>query len=144
MEDVRWFKKLLSNFSDDIWRMSQISRELQEYRKAIQFQWDDEASRELNTRYSNPHEEDDKKMMEMLHAQEKKLDRLNTHLISLYEILIKLNLLSSEVERLLGKVKNEMNRAYANYDVYKENHSMSKSQLPKVYDLIAKANSMGS
>ncbi|MCK5019497.1 MAG: hypothetical protein KAS32_20730 [Candidatus Peribacteraceae bacterium] len=142
MEDVRWFKKILSNLTDVVWRMGQISRELQDYRNDIQYQWEDEASRELNNRYSNPQEDESKKMLKMLHFQVEKLDLLSTHLTSVYEILIKVNSLSSEVERLLERVKNEMDRAYANYGNYKENYSISKNLLPKVYDLIGKANSM--
>ena len=46
-----------------IWFIQQCSRELQNFRSDIRSSWEDEASKELNSRYLNPHEDDNQEMI---------------------------------------------------------------------------------
>lgn len=142
MEDVRWFGKLLSKFDDEIWRMGQVFRQLQEYRKDIRRQWDDAASRKINSRYLNPHEEDTQKMIKDLIDQKQKLGEINKCLALVHDQGVQANIFSLEIESILCKAQDEIKRSYANYDIHREKYLASKNKLPKVYELINKADSM--
>src|SRR5688572_5389709 len=50
--------ELLNSLDDAIWSLTQASRVLQELRRDISVVWEDEAAREINSRYLNPHETD--------------------------------------------------------------------------------------
>ncbi len=141
MEDIRWFENVVKNSSDSLWRMGQISRVLQDYRKDIQYQWDDNASKELNLRYLNPHEDEDRKMMNLFQLHEEILKQLIHCISQIHEKFLELNQLWSDLERIKIKIRDEIKNAYANYDLYKENYSKSENLLPVIDDLIEKANS---
>lgn len=142
MEDVRWYERLISDFAEERWRAKQISRELQEYRNDLHLQWNDEASRELNGRYLNPHEDESNEMFQALQEQIVVLNQICQLLESIYKKSIEVNQLSLEISIILLDAINEINRAYSHYDVYKNNYSIAKSILPKIYDSIDNANCM--
>lgn len=54
---------------DDLWRLQQQSRYLQQYRSELQPAWDDTAARDLNRRYFEPHARGDAKMRQAFMAQ---------------------------------------------------------------------------
>ncbi len=65
--------------------MAQKMRMLEEYRQDNRKRWDDEASRDLNRRYLNPHEEDLQQMLEFLYSQHNALTKADEQLDSAYK-----------------------------------------------------------
>src|SRR4051794_7183658 len=54
---------------NDLWLLEQQSRALQECRRDLAWVWNDEAARELNRRYLDPHAADDGQLHRALHQE---------------------------------------------------------------------------
>lgn len=128
-------------FNDALWRMSQQSRRLQELRREIEGIWDDNAARELNTRYLHPHQEDDLQMGLSYREQQDKLGQAQLKVTAAQEHEASVERLSSQITDTLDIAEEEMQNAHRGYDLYLSYQAESRSQLPLVQDYIRRANS---
>lgn len=144
MEETTWYAKQRSQMEETLWYMEQRSRSLKDYRKDRQRQWDDQASRDINRRYLNPHEEDTQQMLQLLKQQQTLLKQADRQIESARDCRVKIEKLSEEIERLLQFTQQDIQRTYSDYYVYLDNHLEAKSLLPKIRKLIHQANQVGS
>jgi hypothetical protein len=128
---------------DLLWSMEQESRTLQELRKDIGGIWQDEASRELTSRYLDPHETEDQTMLAGLDHQKEALDNSEARLASAathgrhaeeYSVLVMDGLKSTE---------QELQNSYGSYDQYVHYNSDARGKIPEIYALISQANTAG-
>ena len=124
-------------------RMQHKSRHLQEYRKDIRGAWQDEAANTLNTRYLNPHEDDDRKMIEFLQEQVQGLEKANEELNQAKEHALEADRYSQQVEHFLEQEKQEVKRSRHSYDLSIEYYGLTQAELSNIDQLIQKANSCG-
>ncbi|ETR65830.1 MAG: hypothetical protein OMM_13652 [Candidatus Magnetoglobus multicellularis str. Araruama] len=86
MENLNWFTNQLSSFENEIWYANQHSRRLQDFRDKLRVKWADNASKELNKRYFNPHEQDLSKMLSQYKAERLNLIEMQSHASAAYEM----------------------------------------------------------
>jgi hypothetical protein len=125
---------------DILWAITQESRVLQELRKDIRGIWDDEAARELNSQYLNPHESEDSQMLDGLNQQQDALNLSKEKLESAETSLCQAEEISVDIVDVLESTEKEINNAYSYHDTYIQYHSEAKSIFPAVYKLINQAN----
>lgn len=123
-----------------LWAMTQQSRVLQELRREIQPLWDDEASREINSRYLNPHEDDDRQMLSELAAQKEALDQTDASLAAARAQAVRADELAAEVRDWLGHTEEETNNSYTTYDLFVRYNSSAAANFPTIKQLINDAN----
>lgn len=140
MSEANWYTKQLTQMVENLWYLQQRGRTLQEYRLDNHRRWDDEAARELNSRYFNPHEEDTQQVLQSLKQQHNKLNEAHSLLIFANDKAEEANKLSEEIAQLLDITQQEMQKSYINYNVYRENHCAAKALLPSIHALIFQAN----
>jgi hypothetical protein len=125
-----------------LWYTKQQSRLLQEFRQEIQGFWDDEAARDINMRYLNPHQDDDKGMMDGFQGQSNALEEAKVKLSSANEHALQATKLSQEVAELLESTQQEVDIAHQFEEQYQEHHSIARSLLPQIAQSITLANSV--
>jgi hypothetical protein len=140
MEEAIWYEKQLAQMAETLWYLQQRSRILQEYRLDNHRRWDDEAARELNSRYFNPHEEDSEQILQSLKQQHATLNDAHARLILAANLALEANKLSAEISQLLDITQQELQKSYIDYDVYRENHAAATTLLPGIRALIFQAD----
>jgi len=123
-----------------LWSLSQQSRGLQNVRKDIGHVWDDEASREINSRYLNPHEQDDGRMQTAMNEQRELLNQAGRKLESTKELARQIEECAAMVAEKLRFAEHDMDNAYSNYDLYVQYNAEARSKFPLVQELISHAN----
>lgn len=123
-----------------LWKMAQQSRVLQELRRDIQSVWDDEAAREINNRYLDPHQYDDQQMLAALNEQKNILDQATLKLVSVHTHALRANQLAEEVTEKLRLTEQDVKNAHSSYDLYIHYNSDAQSRIPLVRRLISQAN----
>jgi len=126
---------------DLLWSMTQESRVLQELRKDIRGIWNDDAAREINSRYLDPHETDDQQMLLGLNQQKETLDQSKSNLESTETYAHQVEDYAAMVVDNLNSTEQEVNTAYSYYDMYAHYHSEARSRFPIIHELINQANS---
>lgn len=127
-------------FEETIWRMAQQSRVLQELRREIQPVWDDNAAREMDSRYLNPHAGDDERMLEQLRQQQASLESSSVQLTTAQENGRRADELATVVIEQLRFTNQDLQGAYGHYDVYARYHAEARSKFPQIQALIREAN----
>ena len=125
---------------DLLWSITQESRVLQELRKDIRGIWDDEAARELTSRYFDPHENEDQRMLAELNQQKNDLDQSQAKLESIKTYMRQVEEHAASVAEGLKVIEQEMSSAYGNYDTYAHYNSEARSKFPAIQKLISQAN----
>lgn len=125
---------------ETLWKMSQQSRELQDLRREVGVIWDDEASRELNKRYLDPHADDDQAMRESLAQQDAALDQADGSLRSSREHALRAERLALEVSEWLREVEQHLNSAYDYYDLFMRYKTAASERFPVIERLLSDAN----
>ncbi len=125
---------------ETLWLMKQHSRQLQDYRKDIRGTWDDEAAKELNSHYLNPHEEDNQDMLKSLQQQQQKLEKAATELIKANEQALEADRRSRQVQHFLELTRQDVNLAYQYYERSREYHAATQAEFPIIERLIKQAN----
>jgi hypothetical protein len=129
-----------SALEETLWLMSQQSRVLQDLRKDVSRVWDDEAAREVNSRYLNPHEQDDARMRGEMDEQRQLLERAGRELESAKEFAQQADECAAAVAEKLRFAEQDMDSAYSNFDLYVHYNAESNSKFPVVQELIRRAN----
>ena len=125
---------------DILWRMVQQSRVLQELRREIQPVWDDNAAREVDNRYLNPHAGDDERLLEQLHLQDESLDQSAMQLTAAQEDDQRAAEQAVVAMEQLRFANQDLQGAYGHYDVYARYHVAARGKFPQVQSLIREAN----
>lgn len=126
---------------DLLWSLTQESRTLQELRQDIKGVWQDEAARELTSRYLDPHENEDQQMLVELKRQKDSLDQSRLNLVSAEGHARQAEENAALVAEGLKSTQEELRSAYANYDTYAQYNAESRSKFPLIQKLINQANS---
>lgn len=128
------------NMEDSIWSMTQESRVLQELRKDIRGVWQDEAARELTSRYLDPHESEDQQMLAGLNQQKMNLDQSHIKLKAAEDLARQAEEYATLVSEGLKDTEQEFHAAYSNYDMYAKYNSEARSKFPDINRLISQAD----
>ena len=128
---------------DLLWSMTQESRALQELRLDIGGFWQDEAARELISRFLDPHETEDQHMLAGLNRQKDALDQSNTRLASAESHGQHAEECSVLIVEGLKSTEQDLQSAYRTYDHYVHYNSEARSKLPAIQNLIRQANDAG-
>lgn len=129
-----------SALEETLWLMSQQSRVLQDLRKDVGRVWDDEAAREINSRFLNPHEEDDVRMRSEMNEQRQLLERAGRELESAREFAQQADECAAAVAEKLQFAEQDMDSAYSSFDLYVHYNAEANSKFPAVRELIHRAN----
>jgi glutamine synthetase adenylyltransferase len=124
-----------------LWSMKQESRVLQELRKEIRGIWDDEAARELTSRYLDPHESEDQQMLAALNQQNDSLDASQAKLGSAETYARQVEEHAEVVAERLKSTEQEVSSAYSYHDIFAHYNSEAHSTFPAVQRLVNQANS---
>lgn len=131
---------VVRTLEETLWPLSQQSRSLQDLRRDISHVWNDEAAREINSRYLNPHEGDNSRMQTALNKQKELLEQASQKLESTKEFAQQIEECAAVVTEKLRFVEQDMDNAYSNYDLYVQYNSDARSKFPLVQELISHAN----
>jgi hypothetical protein len=129
-----------SALEETLWSMSQQSRVLQELRQEIGRVWDDEAAREMNSRFLNPHEQDDARMRGAMNDQTELLKRAGRELDSAKDFARQIDECAAAVAERLRFAEQDMDSAYSNFDLYVHYNAEAVAKFPVVQELIRRAN----
>lgn len=130
-----------NGLEDALWSLGQRSRVLQELRKDISYVWRDEASREINGRYLNPHESDSDDMVVALGQHHEGLKTVDKHLSTAQELDREVARIATIVEEKVRFANEDLDLSYSAYDQFVHENAESRSRVPGVYELIDRANS---
>ncbi len=127
---------------DLLWLMKQQSRVLQELRLNTQGVWQDEAARELSSRYLTPHEDEDQYMLAGFSQQYEAIEQSKTRIITAEEHAVQSGNYAEIVDEELKLTEQELQGSYGNYDTYVRYHAEARSKFPIIQDLLDQANSV--
>ena len=127
--------------SDNLWHLMQQSRSLQDFRKEIRLSWDDQASKEINKRYLDPHEEENNYLLDKLRKLSENVALNEKKYKSISNIIREAGALSVELSKLLQNVQEDIQIAYTHHDQSLEDIEVSKKRIKDTAELIDKANS---
>ncbi len=130
----------MNHMEDMLWSMTQESRTLQDLRKDIRGIWQDEAARELNSRYLDPHETEDQQVLAGLNRQKDALDHAMAKLASAENAVRQTEEYGTSVAEGLKSTEQESQSAYENYNTNARYNSEARSKFPEVKRLIDQAN----
>ena len=131
----------LNSFDDVLWSVTQQSRVLQDLRRDIRIVWEDEAAREINSRYLNPHEADDLSMREEMKEQSELLKQAGHKVTAANEFGRQVEDLSKTVAERSQFARQDLDNAYSSYDVFVQYNADARSKFPTIRQLINRANS---
>lgn len=123
-----------------LWFLGKRSQTLQHFRADIRGTWDDEAAKDLNLRYLNPHEEDNQQMLASLQYQQGQIHRTQTELEAAHQHSIKAEYHSQQVQQSLRHQVQESQQAYHCLGVATESYKNAQASLPAIEHLMHKAN----
>ncbi|HEX7333179.1 MAG TPA: hypothetical protein VF290_16865 [Pyrinomonadaceae bacterium] len=131
----------LSSLDDALWSAAQQSRVLQDLRRDIRIAWDDEAAREINSRYLNSHEADDLSIREEIKEQDELLKQAD-HKVDTSQ---KLSRQAEDFSKTAGErsqfARQDLDNAYSSYDVFVQYNADARAKFPTIQQLIKRANS---
>lgn len=128
---------------DLLWSMTQGSRVLQELRKDIRGVWDDEATRELTSRYLDPQEIEDQHMLAGLNQQMATLDQSQAKLESAQNYSRQVEEHAEVVSERLKSTDQEMKTSHGYVNTFEHYHSEARATFPAVQSLLDQANVVG-
>ena|SRR5690242_18830524 len=131
----------LNSFDDSLWSVTQQSRVLQDLRRDIRIVWEDEAVREINSRYLNPHEADDLSMKEELKEQVELLKQAGHKVTAANEFARQVEEFSKTVAERGQFARQDLDNAYSSYDVFVQYNADARAKFPTIRQLISRANS---
>jgi hypothetical protein len=124
-----------------LWSATQQSRVLQELRRDISIVWEDQAARDINGRYLNPHETDDLSMREGISEQAERLKQAKDRC----EVAKNLGQQAEEFSLTIAErtkfARQDLVNAYSSFDVFVQYNADARSKFPTIQRLIDNANS---
>jgi hypothetical protein len=131
----------LNSLDDALWSVTQQSRVLQDLRRDIRIVWEDEAAREVNGRYLNPHETDDLSMREETKEQSELLKQAGQKVTAANEFARQVEEFSKTVAERSQFARQDLDNAYSSYDVFVQYNADARSKFSTIRQLINRANS---
>lgn len=125
---------------ESLWSLRQQSRVLEELRKEMRSIWNDEAARDINGRYLDPHEIDSQQMIAAMNHQKATLERSGSKLESAQAEGVKADQCAVAITDMLNFMEQDLNNGFSNYDMFLNKNSDARSKLPQIYDFIRHAN----
>ena len=129
--------------SDHLWNTEQQTNTLQNFRADIQGIWSDNNSREINTRFLEPHHSDTVSMQQAFHAQEDALELVALKIQEASAARGKAREAEASIQIHIKNTESEMNNANHEYGFFAQYNKIARSQIPSVEALIEKANKAG-
>jgi hypothetical protein len=126
--------------SEELWRLGQQSRVLQEFRANTRRVWNDQAAKDINGKYLEPHKDESSKMQKHLGEQRSALDQATAHIESAEGIGQKAAKCSTQTEQFLREAKEHTQSAYGHYEVCRRLQDDAKKRCDEVAALILEAN----
>ena len=123
-----------------LWSINQQARVLQDLRRDIRLVWEDEAARELNGRYLNPHESDDLSMRQQMKEQVELVNQAHNKVREAKEFGQQAEDFAKTVCERTQFARQDLDSAYSNYDLYVQYNSDARSKFPIIQRLINQAN----
>lgn len=123
----------ISSFEDYFWTYNQTFKSLMEYRQEIASGWDDNASKDVNNRFLNPHGEDSENSIAFFKEQINNLREMNNQLTIIESLIEKVNAISREIEILFNYANIDIKKSYYSLNTsiekrYKANHWIDKTK----------------
>jgi hypothetical protein len=125
---------------DELWSLGQQSRVVREFRQEIQGVWDDAASRQVNTRYLNPHEEAASHLVDSLRAQQEALLNTRASLRAAGDQELAAGELAAKAADNLKSAGQQEPTAYSEYENYVSHNGRACQEFPLVVRLLEQAN----
>jgi hypothetical protein len=125
---------------ETLWSMTQRSRALQELRADLRQVWDDEATREINGRYLDPHEQDGGKFAVALANQGTCLDEVARQLDAANVYAARIDECAAVITEKLRFAEQDLDNSYGNYDYFMQCNAEARSRVSVVHELISRAN----
>lgn len=123
-----------------LWRMKRHSQDLQDLRGSIRGLWNDDAAREINGRYLNPHQEDANRISATLLAQNDALEQSKVHVQGATGHEGKTKEFAVIVKQSLEFAVQETRQAQIHYDQSLQQAALGRERVPQIYELIQSAN----
>ena len=127
---------------DAVFRLQHQARHLQEFRRDIAGLWDDNAARQLNQRYLDPHETDAAEINMELQGQYVALEKANEHFAQADQHAIQVENLSFAVAESLAFMRRESATAREFQEHHRAQNVQAKSLIVKVDESIAAASAV--
>ena len=139
----QYLKKALVNYDDEtLWKMRFYSKEFQDYRDEHRMNWNDNASREVNMRYLDPHERSSESLLEHLKEHYQHLKELDTHVDKINIHSEKIRTLSHRIDENISIVEDDLNEAADSSNRWYEAKGAFVNQVSNVEAVIQQANSL--
>src|SRR5689334_16066890 len=130
----------LNKLNDAYWSATQQARVLQELRRDVRLVWEDEAAREINSRYLNSHEADDLSLREQIKEQVETLKQAEQK----FEVAKDLSRRAEEFSKTVAErnqfARQDLDNAYGSYDVFVQYDADARAKFPAIQQLINRAN----
>lgn len=133
-------RRELIDMEELLWRMRRRSQDLQELRDSIQILWDDDAAREINGRYLNPHQDDAKRISLALNTQHEALEHSQLSVHDADRRQARAKELSLVIQQSLALAVHETRQALVNYDQSLHHAALARELVPQIYQYIQAAN----
>ena len=124
-----------------LWKFARRNRDLSELRKDIKGIWHDDAARDINRKYLDPHESDAQEVQSALQKQYVYVAEASKFRHQALTAERRVSDLVDKMTRSLNATDKEMTLVYSSYEESRELHNRAKDILPKVDQLIQSANS---
>ena len=124
-----------------LWRFARKNRELKNLRKDIQGVWDDDAARDINSRYLNPHETDAREVKASLQKQHTYISEARRFRRHALEEDRRVADAAQKMRLGLESTEREMSLVFSSHGEAKNLHAKALEMLPKIDQLIQSANS---
>lgn len=133
--------QLLNYFKDaSFWQLSRYAQDLQDYRAMLVGQWDDNAAREINGQYLNPHAEDEAAMRALLEKKQMAVQQLCDKLDDIERVNNQIKALSEEIQKLLIGCEEDLRKSVTNYDFSLNKRNEAETRMPQTIALLKTAN----
>lgn len=127
---------------DAVFKLQHQARILQEFRRDIGGLWDDNAARQVNQRYLDPHEADAAEINTELHSQYLALEKASDHFTQANQHAIQVENLSFAVTESLTFMRRESTTAREFQEHHRAQNVQAKGLIVKVDESIAAASAV--
>lgn len=127
---------------DELWHLVQQSNRLQTFRQEIQARWADEAARQLNMRYLNPHEADSSSVIEYLVQHSSGLTEATAKLSTFRELSLHIETLMETLGSQVEYCEQDVVVFHQLHEQYREYHTGARALFPSIEELINRANAL--
>ncbi len=126
---------------ETLWKFARKNRDLRELRQDIAGIWQDDAARDINSRYLNPHESDAEEVLEALQKQYTYITEAAKFRSLAREEERSAADFTDKMTRSLHATEKEMALVFSSHEETLRLHGKAQDLIPKIDQLIQSANS---